>query len=293
MQVHKETIDKIPNGLPNRNNVDIEIYGMEGIPDADLRLHEKNKGPPEVAMTYPEAPQAPVVPAVPKPTLPPPPTTLPGAPNIMPPMGFIQPPPQVGPYGMMPPMPPMPPFGVAHNSQYPMPPIPGVPFHGAGPNPMHSGAISTTASAAPIPPKPLFPSVAGNSGATNASSNAAPSSSSSSTHGTIVTITATSRIVHPEEDLSLEELRIRLPKYKHLNLDAGLTSSQASNGAGNGNHAAPSQPPPPLPSAMQHAMFHRGPPPNMNMFPGGPPPHFMHGHPPPHHPFQQTFRPAY
>lgn len=44
MQVHKETIDKIPNALPNRNNVDIEIYGMEGIPEADLRQHEKSKG---------------------------------------------------------------------------------------------------------------------------------------------------------------------------------------------------------------------------------------------------------
>lgn len=44
MQVHKETIDKIPNGLPNRNSVDIEIYGMEGIPEADIREHEKSKG---------------------------------------------------------------------------------------------------------------------------------------------------------------------------------------------------------------------------------------------------------
>lgn len=30
MQVHKETIDKVPNSMPNRSNVDIEIYGMEG-----------------------------------------------------------------------------------------------------------------------------------------------------------------------------------------------------------------------------------------------------------------------
>lgn len=73
MQVHKDTIDKIPNALPNRNSVDIEIYGMNGqsrtlitmyifiaikqlsivsptftrdtgIPEADLREHEKNRG---------------------------------------------------------------------------------------------------------------------------------------------------------------------------------------------------------------------------------------------------------
>ena len=44
MQVHKETIDKIPNALPNRNNVDIEIYGMEGIPEGDIKDHDKIRG---------------------------------------------------------------------------------------------------------------------------------------------------------------------------------------------------------------------------------------------------------
>jgi len=41
--VHKETIDKIPNALPHRNNIEIEIYGMEGIPDSDLKEHEALK----------------------------------------------------------------------------------------------------------------------------------------------------------------------------------------------------------------------------------------------------------
>lgn len=43
MQVHKETIDKVPNALPNKNSVDIEIYGMEGIPEEDIREHERQK----------------------------------------------------------------------------------------------------------------------------------------------------------------------------------------------------------------------------------------------------------
>ena len=43
MQVHKETIDKVPNSLPTRGNIEIEIYGMEGIPDADLKAHENAK----------------------------------------------------------------------------------------------------------------------------------------------------------------------------------------------------------------------------------------------------------
>lgn len=32
MQVHKETIDKIPGAVPGRDNVNVEVYGMEGIP---------------------------------------------------------------------------------------------------------------------------------------------------------------------------------------------------------------------------------------------------------------------
>lgn len=43
MQVHKESIDKVPNALPNRGNIDIEIYGMEGIPPEDIKEHERQK----------------------------------------------------------------------------------------------------------------------------------------------------------------------------------------------------------------------------------------------------------
>jgi len=40
-QVHKETIDKVPNAIPGRTNIELEIYGMEGIPDADTKEHER------------------------------------------------------------------------------------------------------------------------------------------------------------------------------------------------------------------------------------------------------------
>lgn len=43
MQVHKETIDKVPNSIPNRSNIEIEIFGMDGIPPEDLRDHERQK----------------------------------------------------------------------------------------------------------------------------------------------------------------------------------------------------------------------------------------------------------
>lgn len=29
--------------MPNRSNIEIEIYGMEGIPPEDIREHEKQK----------------------------------------------------------------------------------------------------------------------------------------------------------------------------------------------------------------------------------------------------------
>lgn len=41
--MHKETLDRVPNSLPTRGNIEIEIYGMEGIPEADLREHEALK----------------------------------------------------------------------------------------------------------------------------------------------------------------------------------------------------------------------------------------------------------
>ena len=44
MQVHKETIDKVPNSIPTRGNIEIEIYGMEGIPEQDMKDHERQKG---------------------------------------------------------------------------------------------------------------------------------------------------------------------------------------------------------------------------------------------------------
>jgi len=40
-QVHKETIDKVPNAVPGRTSIELEIYGMEGIPEADAKEHER------------------------------------------------------------------------------------------------------------------------------------------------------------------------------------------------------------------------------------------------------------
>ncbi|KAI8991671.1 hypothetical protein BDF20DRAFT_812126 [Mycotypha africana] len=39
-QVHKIEINKVPNALPGRDSLDIEIFGMEGIPEEDMIAHE-------------------------------------------------------------------------------------------------------------------------------------------------------------------------------------------------------------------------------------------------------------
>ncbi|KAJ3025818.1 UNVERIFIED_CONTAM: hypothetical protein HDU68_006628, partial [Siphonaria sp. JEL0065] len=39
MQVHKEVLIKLENTLPGRESVEVEIFGMEGIPEADLQAH--------------------------------------------------------------------------------------------------------------------------------------------------------------------------------------------------------------------------------------------------------------
>ncbi|KAK4960767.1 hypothetical protein LTR66_012890 [Elasticomyces elasticus] len=40
-QVHKENLDAVENALPNRVDVNIEIFGMEGIPEDVLMLHNQ------------------------------------------------------------------------------------------------------------------------------------------------------------------------------------------------------------------------------------------------------------
>lgn len=48
-QVHKETIDGVPNAIPGRTDIELEIYGMEGIPEKDMQerrrqLEQKSQG---------------------------------------------------------------------------------------------------------------------------------------------------------------------------------------------------------------------------------------------------------
>ncbi|XP_019150622.1 PREDICTED: protein SUPPRESSOR OF FRI 4 isoform X1 [Ipomoea nil] len=51
LQVHKETVTKVPNAKPGRESTDIEIYGMQGIPPDVLAAHygEEEEGGPSKA----------------------------------------------------------------------------------------------------------------------------------------------------------------------------------------------------------------------------------------------------
>lgn len=40
-QVHKEQLTEIENALPNRSGLDVEIFGMEGVPDDVIKSHNQ------------------------------------------------------------------------------------------------------------------------------------------------------------------------------------------------------------------------------------------------------------
>lgn len=260
MQVHKEKVDKVPNALPGRNNIEIEIYGMEGIPEEDIREHERHKQgkggggaagllpPPDAAdddedtMDMPGGPpgQNPMGGMVP-PMPPMPPPNMPG----MPPMGMPPGMGHMGHMGHMPPMghmgqmqprmplmrpggpmmrPPQPPQMSQQQQQQPQPPKPLFPS---------AGQASVKSSSAPVGPdfrptgggggppggqvRPTFPAYS-QSGPSPPTSSASRQQTSSPAPATIKKPESSSgmtiQLVHPDEDVSLEELRATLPKYK-------------------------------------------------------------------------------
>jgi hypothetical protein len=40
-QVHKESLNEVDNALPNRSSLDIEIFGMEGVPEDIIQAHNQ------------------------------------------------------------------------------------------------------------------------------------------------------------------------------------------------------------------------------------------------------------
>ncbi|XP_057972596.1 protein SUPPRESSOR OF FRI 4 [Malania oleifera] len=60
LQVHKETVSKVPNAKPGRESTEIEIYGMQGIPPDILAAHygeEDEDAPTKLAKAEASTPQ--------------------------------------------------------------------------------------------------------------------------------------------------------------------------------------------------------------------------------------------
>ncbi|XP_017548574.1 BUB3-interacting and GLEBS motif-containing protein ZNF207b [Pygocentrus nattereri] len=316
MQVHKETIDGVPNAIPGRTDIELEIYGMEGIPEKDVQerrrvLEQKSQesqkrkqnqddsdededegeaGPSSFQQAAAQ-PQAAYMPPMAQPGVPPvaaglPPANysgmppmMPGVPPMMPGMPPAMPglPPGMMPIaGMMPPGPGMPPMmpgmppgmppQVARPGMPPMAPAapvmaPGVPARPAGPvaqsaaaKPLFPSAVQAqqTVSGPPStsaePPKPTFPAYtqpsATSSPAGPASSTVAkPPATVSSKPATLSTSSATSKLMHPDEDISLEERRAHLPRYQRLIPRPGPAAAAAVNSNKVGGPMPPQQQP--------------------------------------------------
>ncbi|XP_038699287.1 protein SUPPRESSOR OF FRI 4-like isoform X2 [Tripterygium wilfordii] len=105
LQVHKENVTKVPNAKPGRESTEIEIYGMQGIPQDVLAAHhgEEEEGPAkaskvqvpttqlvggvvpgQLGVAYPHAPNVGAIPSVYNSAVPMPPTGWPVPPRTQP-----------------------------------------------------------------------------------------------------------------------------------------------------------------------------------------------------------------
>nr|CAG4641057.1 EOG090X0A5X [Eulimnadia texana] len=250
MQVHKETLDRVPNSLPNRGNIEIEIYGMEGIPAADQQEHEMQRQSGNKLQTAdgaassdeegPDTKRQKTGPAT---------TQAQGLPN--PQLPVVGGNPFMGPVGpFMGPVPVMNVPGLPAMVQVGHPTIPG-----AVSNPLFPSAVPTSGvSGGTVVTKPAFPAYSGGAGATIVGESTVPKKANNVVPNTITPQGMASRIVHPQEDLSLEELRARQPRYQKSQSQPRPPPQQQ----------AP-QPPPQVVQAAPHHLAVPGFPPGMMM----------------------------
>jgi hypothetical protein len=226
MQVHKEQIDKVPNSLPNRSNIEIEIYGMEGIPAEDLKNHERQKSgnksdsdddeptnkkhklDPQIAMAQGMPPQMMM-------------------PNMVPNMAQF--PPMMMPHGfpMMPGIQLMP-HMMGHRPLFPAAAVQSPAMNQQKPTfPAYSNATISA------PPK----TNTGNSTSSNSTDTQKPPTIPQQNTGTA------SKIMHPTNDLSLEELKAKRPQYKVIKastvspqISASITQTSTNSTYSNNKH---------------------------------------------------------
>nr|AFD29615.1 ZNF207-1 [Schmidtea mediterranea] len=256
MQVHKEKIDKIPFALPHRSNVEIEIYGMEGIPDEDIKEHERQKMGKDdevdekrikldISISNPVYPipgipiSAPGVPFIP-------PLSVP----VIPPMQFgLGPPPilvrsamqmpGLMPHGLprMNPIQNSVPVSLVMTTQQAPPVINQIKLENSIPPPPPPPPV--TVEAVQANPTPTFPAYSGSNEAVKVIQKVAKPTSSSQNVKVI--------LVHPEDDIPLEQIRLKLSKYSAFTNANKLTNDLSWSKALPANNAENENIPPPPP----------------------------------------------
>uniref|UniRef100_A0A8C2PY50 Zinc finger protein 207, a n=1 Tax=Cyprinus carpio TaxID=7962 RepID=A0A8C2PY50_CYPCA len=270
-----ETIDGVPNAIPGRTDIELEIYGMEGIPEKDVEerrrvLEQKTQdnqkkkqqddsdeddddeeaGPSFQQPVTTVQPQGAYVPMT-QPGMAPVPA--PGMPlGRMPPMMPVNIslfcsglPPHMGHHPGIPHMAQAPPTSTrpavpATTVSTPQPSVSKPLFPSAGqmgtrapstssgsssldslsasskPLSQVCSTVSSSAppSAAPKPTFPAYPQSSATAAANTSSTVAKPGTPVRSKPATLTTTSATSKLIHPDEDISLEELRAQLPRYQ-------------------------------------------------------------------------------
>ncbi|EFJ12839.1 hypothetical protein SELMODRAFT_446475 [Selaginella moellendorffii] len=214
LQVHKESITKVPNAKPERESTEIEIYGMDGIPPELLANHgedgfdddERSGKYPKIdygANAYGMVSQQPVYPPVPsygaQPPMMPPPATSQGWYSM--PMQPQPPgPPPVG-------RPPQPLFPIQSQTQlpsqplFPIKPVTHIPPAYPVPQPVSapSDVVAPPVSLPPITPRPP----------------GAPAANEV-------------YLVWDDEALSMEERRLCLPQYQVVDETLQMNSVDAA-----------------------------------------------------------------
>uniref|UniRef100_A0A8C6WAW8 C2H2-type domain-containing protein n=1 Tax=Nannospalax galili TaxID=1026970 RepID=A0A8C6WAW8_NANGA len=260
LYIGPETIDAVPNAIPGRTDIELEIYGMEGILEKDTdEIRESKKKKPQDDSEYDDDESAALTSFQPQPVQPQqgyiPPMAQPGAPGMppgilslmlgIPPLMPGMPPvmPGISP-GKMPPGPGITPLMPGMPPRMPPPvPRPGIPlmtqeqtacttssstftkplFSSAGQaqaavqgpvgtnfKPLNSIPATTTE-----PPKPTFLAYTQSTASTTSTTNSTAAKPAASITSKPATLTNTSKLIHPDEDISLEERRAQLPKYQH------------------------------------------------------------------------------
>ncbi|KAF7808516.1 protein SUPPRESSOR OF FRI 4 isoform X1 [Senna tora] len=249
LQVHKESVTKVPNAKPGRDTTEIEIYGMQGIPPDILAAHygeDEDDVPSKAAKV--DIPSTQLVGGVIPPPLGmgyPPQSTLGAMPPIynpavpMPPAGWPIPPrPQ-------PWYPPAPTVSIPPPAPYSQQPL--FPVQNVRPPLPATAALSTSQITPPgLPPptpvsvsQPLFPVVGNNNNATQSSTLSAPSLSP-----TVPSITPTLSASAPVDAYSGANTSLT-NSYQTLGIPVGTASNSHSYASGP-NTGGPSIGPPPV-----------------------------------------------